>query len=1251
MSSKRELIRYIAFAVLLSLGSVAYAQVNQGQIAGTVTDPSGAGIPKAALSAKNVATGSTYTSISGPDGGFRFAALAIGTYNVSARASGFGSVESTGVVVQIGTTTTLPLHLKVGDTTQSVTVNGSAQTVETDSSDIGGVITQKQIAQLPLALGGLGQFRAIESFAFLVPGTVGPGTATVNQGSNAAEGAGIYLSKIGGGQNFGAQVYLDGISTYREENGSTFDEIAPSVEAISEFKVTTSTPEAEYGRTSGGIENFGTKSGTNEIHGTVFDIFRNTALDANSWFNNGYLSLCASVDPNPVTCAQNYKRSVDQKNDYGVDLGGPVRIPHLFNGRDKLFFFFAFEQFAKKQSTTQQSTVPTVLERMGNFTELLAANGTPTGQTDPCTGQQNLNGEIFDPSTSTTVNGQPCRSPFMYGGQLNVINPAQITQLGKNIIAAYPLPQTAGLTNNYTYRSTQTLNNTTDTIRVDANATSKLKLFASYSARENTVPFGGSAPSYPGPAGANILQDFSTHLTRVGVNYVISPNLLNSLTFGVNRLKNFDLSSEIANGVNYGAQLGIAGIQSTAFPNIIPQDGVSALGAATNSDHTELHFLINDALSWQKGRNSFQFGFNYRYTQFVATTAGNSNGQFYGYNAETAASNYYQGQANGTGFGLAGLELGLPDYIRYITPSDPKWITNYWAGYVQDNVKASRSLTLNLGLRYEVDTPRHEARNQTSNFSPTAIDPKNGLPGALIFGNNCRCNTAWANTYFKDIGPRVGFAYAPPVLNGKTVLRGGASILYAPILYADFGTSMLQGYIFSLGVGGDGFNAAGNLNNGIPSFPAPPNLDPGQNDTGNAAAPEEVEDIEPSFGRNGMVSEWSLQVQQELAKSTIFSLGYIGQAGQNLPSFLLQPNNFATKNLALGDELSSFNLSSAGIAAPYPGFNGTVGQALRPFPQYSNLDTPTDIENVGHTSFNALVVALTHRSGYGLTFDASYTWSKTITDADSAIGGINGGTPGLIQDSSNLKSAKSVSIQDIPNNFVANYLYELPFGRNKLVGGHAGRLVDSLIGGWTVGGIHRYLSGVPFSFGCSNTNLGGIGYNDCISLTHIPGTKIASGLTKKTVKPFAFLQPLKYGPAPAGPNPQTDSIFNGANFFGTNDAYQATEPNPAFYDQNLDIPAVRNGGPFKFGNLPRVSGAVRNFRYLQEDFVLIKNTPIFRDLYQFQFKVECLDCFNRHNFNAPDGNALAGDFGVPTSVVGGQTDSMRRLQLTGRFTF
>ena len=671
-----------------------WAQTSQGQISGSITDISGATIPSAPIRAINEQTGSVYDAISTGSGAFRFPSLAAGTYTVAAAAPGFKDQENKGVVVQIGTITALNLSLSIGAATETVSVDASAATVETQSSDVGGVITTQQIEQLPLALGGLGQLRAIESFAFLIPGTVGPGTATGAQGANSAQNAGIYLSKLGGGQNFAAQVLLDGLSTQRAENGSTFDETSPSVEAISQFRVTTSTPAAEFGRTSGGIENFLTRSGTNDYHGTAFDIFRNTALDANDYFSAGYLANCA---PSDTACQKLHGRAIDLKNDYGVSLGGPIRIPHLYDGKDKVFFFYSFEQFRKKQGTTAQSTVPTALERTGDFSELLAAGGGPTGQINPCTGQPNQNGEIFDPTTNKTVPdpnpkasaGQTvdCRSSFMFGGKLNVINPAQITPLGHAIINAYPLPQNGSLINNYFYRSTQNFSNTVDTIRVDSSFTSKLKTYASYSWRENTVPFGGSVPIYPGPAGGDLGQDFTSKYGRVGVDYVFTSNILNSFIFGTNHTNNKDISAEIANGVNYAGQLGIGGINSNAFPNIYPQNGVSGLGAALNSDHVETHFLINDSVIIQKGRNTFKLGVDATYRQFVAQSSGNANGQIFGYLFETASARAGSGYAAGTGFGLAGLELGLPDYVRYITPQDPKWTYKYFAGYFQDDLK------------------------------------------------------------------------------------------------------------------------------------------------------------------------------------------------------------------------------------------------------------------------------------------------------------------------------------------------------------------------------------------------------------------------------------------------------------------------------------------------------------------------------------------------------------------------------------
>ena len=313
-----------------------YAQTNEGILAGTVLDSSGAAIEGAQVVIKNEATAQTLTSTTGPSGAFRFPSVPIGLYDVTASHAGFTSVTQSGVNVQISSTASITITLNVGQTEQTVTVQADATRIETESSDIGTVITSRQVVELPLALGGVGAMRSPEAFMFLAPGTAGPGTANSNNG--------IFISKIGGGQNFGNEILLDGTSMLRTENGSSFDEAAPSVEAISEFKVLTSTIPAEYGRTTGGIETFTTKSGTNSYHGTAYDILQNDDLDANSWFNNGYAARCA---PGDTACRDQYARPINKKNDYGGNFSGPVWIPKLYNGKNKTFFFFNWEQYTQ----------------------------------------------------------------------------------------------------------------------------------------------------------------------------------------------------------------------------------------------------------------------------------------------------------------------------------------------------------------------------------------------------------------------------------------------------------------------------------------------------------------------------------------------------------------------------------------------------------------------------------------------------------------------------------------------------------------------------------------------------------------------------------------------------------------------------------------------------------------------------------------------------------------------------------------
>ncbi|MBV9037644.1 MAG: carboxypeptidase regulatory-like domain-containing protein, partial [Acidobacteriaceae bacterium] len=359
----------VACIFLLSACSLQLpGQTNQGILAGTVLDQSGAAVEGAQVVAKQVVTGSTFTVTTESGGNFRFPSLAIGQYDLTVSHPGFSTTTQTGVNVAISTTTAVNITLNVGQAEQTVTVQADVTRIETESSEVGTVVTSRQIVELPLALGGVGAMRSPEAFVFLAPGTSGPGTANSNNG--------IFISKIGGGQNFGNEVLLDGTSILRTENGSSFDEAAPSVEAISEFRVITSTIPATYGRTTGGIETFGTKSGTNRYHGTAYDILQNEDLNANSWFNN------ANGSPRPI----------DKKNDYGVNFGGPVWIPKVYNGRDKTFFFFNWEQYRQNIGGTNNSLVPTAAQRNGDFSANL--DTTTVLGTNACTGGPIYAGQI-----------------------------------------------------------------------------------------------------------------------------------------------------------------------------------------------------------------------------------------------------------------------------------------------------------------------------------------------------------------------------------------------------------------------------------------------------------------------------------------------------------------------------------------------------------------------------------------------------------------------------------------------------------------------------------------------------------------------------------------------------------------------------------------------------------------------------------------------------------------------------------------
>ena len=1262
----------------------AVAQSARGALAGNVTDSTGAVIPGATISAVNQSTGGKNETKSTSAGAYKFADLPIGVYTVTVTAPGFATATSTGVQVEINVTASLSVTLKAGSVNEVVSVDASGNRIETESSEIGGTISNKQIEDLPLSLAsGVGGLRSPETFVFLLPGTTGPGSGT--QGNT---GNGVFFSRLSGGQAYGAEVLLDGASIQRSENGSSFDETSPSIEALQEFKVTTSTPSAEFGRTTSGIESFSVKSGANVFHGIAYLIVKNRAFDANNWFNNGYKALNCKGVPE-IYCT--YSLPQDSKYDYGGTFSGPVIIPKLYNGKNRTFFFFAWEKYQLHLGNVIQSTVPTAAERTGNFSDVLGGpvpgNTVVNGQSvlvNPCTHQPVLYNQIFDPRTSVQISpGIFCRTPF----SSNTIPSTLFSAAAQKLFTGLPLPNQTptstdvfGYTNNFSYAASAPNVNTTYTIRIDQNLSQKSKIFATYSTRENFKET--ASPSFPLPFNNNgYVQDFTTHYVRAGWDYTFTPTLLNHLNLGYNRTNSVNLSPTLGSSLT-ASSAGVANDYSTFYPVIIfpSPDAPSTLGQQQNGKNIDNGIRVNDSVSWQKGRHSLKFGIDFRYQQY--STIQYNQDTFNFYRDQTAA---VSNACCGSGNPFASFLLGdVGNGSQAVFNDHPRWNSHYIAGFVEDDIKMTANLTVNLGLRYDVDSPRHEALNRTSELSLTAPDAlAGGHPGALVFGTNCNCNTAWADTWYKDFSPRVGFAYVLPGTNGKAVLRGGGAIIYGPLQYNDFGSAMDTGFNqnrdFFVGqtptTGGaftpafrlDSSSAADPTNSsvGYPNVSYAPSLDPTQltaiGGPGNfTAVGGEV--ILPRDGRPSMTSNWSLQLQDELAQDLIFSLGYIGQVAQNLRSGdLSNINNNSPSTFALGDRLNNPQFyiplggSNSGVNAPYSTFQGNLGQALRPFPQYDYIQGDCCLENLGHSSYNAMVVSLARRFRDGFNLQASYTWSKVITDADSTIpfSYVSGNQLEQAPGSGNLKLDKAVSVQNIPQAFALSYLYQFPFGKGRKFL-HNNRALDVLVGGWQVGAIQRYQSGQPISFGCTT----GIPYyQNCITFTAGPasngGTDFASAAFKSN----------KNGP----------SAFNGQSWFkpasrpaGTNGASDpgVALTNAAFIDQNREgvgwaRPYTPGCGtttspcsfaPFAFGNLPRVTDAITGPKYLAEDVSLLKDFHLTEKM-TFQLKGEAFDVFNRHRMGLPDqqpgDSSQAIGFGIPGAVDYGP----RNIQVSGRINF
>jgi hypothetical protein len=1148
----------ILTALFLLCACLADAQSGRGTLTGSVKDTSGAILPNVDVTLTESSTGTSYKAVTNGEGIYNFPELAPGTYFLVASAPALKRYTQNGITVSVGDTAKVDVTMAVGGTNETVTVTADASQLQTESSDVGTTVSTKLIEDLPLQFNGT--VRNPLQFVQLTPGFSGIDT------NSPTEQGGF---KLNGGQQAGTDILLDG-STIELASANLQMNYGVSVEAVQEFKVMTNTFDAEYGRMSGGLVNLVTKSGTNALHGSVYDFFKNKALDANSWIN----------DYNGVP------KPVDTQNDFGGIISGPVYIPKLYDGRNKSFFMFNYEGFRFNTGGNSLQSAPTQAMVNGDFSSLLQPT-TVNGVTFPAH-------ILYDYTTCTGANqGQVCQP---YPGN-------KITQAPDPIFKAasayVPIATGTSPYLNYIQKAQNPVDANLWEIRIDQNLGTKQKITGSYDYdnRPTTVYYSG-APLQTSATNQR------TNYVRLGYDYVLSPTLLNHFNFGFSRRYRQEFSGEGSYGGDWPSKLGLKGVANTTFPvfgfNYPDGTNLPSDGANQFVDNT---YQYNDIVSWQRGRHSLRLGGEVRLQQFNIDILTGTSGEFNFTSGPTSGPNSANIDPN-SGFGFASFYLGAASNAYIALPERLGWRAKYFAGFVQDDWKMRSNLTVNVGFRYEIPKPVTEAHNQMSFIDPTLPNSgAGGLPGAYVFegkGPGRLGGSTPQNIFHNSYGPRIGFAYqASP----GTVVRAGYGIYYSNLKIGGFGENDSAGFF-------------GHYNYPTPESPQTPAVVLSQITAYPGPTPPFIDPTvqngqQPTFilsktARPGTIQTWTLDIQQQIAGGVLLDMAYVGDHGDHLQAFLHDPNQGNPADQTRGACLEVSVDSQAGnpacagqtpVAAPYAGFRGSVAQALRPFPQYSNaqVDSVTMSDPFGTYTYHALQVQVQKRYAQGLSILANYTWSKNITNADSEYplqaAWEGNGTSGALN-TYNLKVEKALSQFDMPQRAVLSYTYELPFGKGKRFANKRGA-VNVLAGGWQVAGVQTYESGTPLAVTSPNWDSGIFAGNLC------------SGCSRPDVVPG-----------------KDQNGEHGTFVYG-----QSRKLNPEAF-----TPAPN----FTFGDAPRALH-IREFATLNEDLNISKRFPLFTERATGTFRMEFFNAFNRHRFTGF--NTSAGDpgFGQASNTTGARS--------------
>jgi hypothetical protein len=1045
-----------------------WGQSDKGTITGTIVDPAGAVIATAPVEVKNINTGVVYNAASSATGNFTLVQVPAGEYEMSVVVPGFKKYVRRNIVVDVAQTVRLDVALEVGAATESVTVTGEVSLLKTESGELSHTIAADRLIDLGLLSIG-GTFSSSQGLRFymtetqLIPGTYAPTGFLTGVRMNGAP-IGTQRTQIDG---------MDATNGLNSVQAGT----QPSVDAMQETAIQTSNFSAEFGSVGGGLFNVTLRSGTNQYHGAGYEYLSNEAFNA-------------------ATPYVNTKPRI-RRNDYGFNVGGPVRIPGLYNGKDKTFFFYNREEYKEFFVVNDTAiTVPTAAYRLGNFATTLT---TRTLGNDPL-GRTIQEGTIYDPTTARSVNGQIVRDPFPG----NMIPAARLDKVALAIQNLIPAPTSGGTSLNFLPSFPNDRVTSNESVKIDHQLTAKSRISGSYLTNATATQYSQSLNGSEGlpPTITATRGSFTTSFNwRVNYDYSVTPTMLlhvglGSVTYPFNdhspttdydQVKNLGL---VGSPLPVGRFPSISGLcQAGLSPACTGTGGMANMGpgvGATQSSSKQISPTFNTSLTWVRDNHTFKFGGELRTFGYIGHIITASNGS-YVFAANQTAQPYAQSSTIGVGtvgFPYASFLLGLVNNGVVNPPADVRTGKHFIAVFAQDTWKITRKLTLDYGLRYDYDTYPKEQYGRMPTLAAALANPTaGGHPGATIYEATCNCN--FGKNYPYALGPRLGLAYQ---ITPKTVLRAGFAVAYDGTATATPGqTNATPNNAFSApGFGDPAMTLAG----GVPqAYVLPwPNFSPGSYPNPNFPAiqngPAVV--VDQNAGRPARQVQWSVGLQREIFRNLVVEGAYVANRGAWWLSTTLDNYNALTSQILSANGLdinsaadrailrATIGSSAAGRfqnKLPYTGFptTATVAQALRPYPQFSSGLTPLWAPE-GRTWYDSFQAKVTQRLSHGLDFTYAFTWAKELQ---------SGTELGVVNDVLNRANDKTISGLSRPFVSVIAAHYQLPkIGTN--------RVLSYVARDWAIGATLSYASGLPIPAPTSNNRLSTLLFQNTV-FNRVPG--------------------------------------------------------------------------------------------------------------------------------------------------------------------